>query len=127
MDKNNYSLNWFEIPVADFERARHFYQVIFSVHLDEFNLVQMKLAMFPPLPHSKKPTGALVQSKYHHPSSDGPLIYLNSDPDLSQVLEKVEEMGGKVLVPKTMVSPDLGYMAFIADTEGNRIAIHSNT
>jgi hypothetical protein len=37
----------------------------------------------------------------------------------------VEAAGGKVLVPKTQISEDIGYMGVFLDTEGNRIAIHS--
>lgn len=40
-------------------------------------------------------------------------------------LDKVENAGGKILVPKTQISEDFGYMAVIIDSEGNRIAFHS--
>ena len=71
--------------------------------------------------------GALVDSGgFHTPSAtDGPLIYLNGNPDIQVVLNKVESAGGKILVPKTEISPEYGYMAVIIDTEGNRIAFHS--
>ena len=71
--------------------------------------------------------GALVFTKgFHKPSStDGPLIYLNGNPDVQNVLDKVEAAGGKIMVPKTEISPDYGYMAVIIDTEGNRIGLHS--
>jgi predicted enzyme related to lactoylglutathione lyase len=56
---------------------------------------------------------------------EGITIYLNGNPDLSAVLEKVEPMGGRILMPKTHISPEIGYMASFADTEGNKIALHS--
>jgi predicted enzyme related to lactoylglutathione lyase len=63
---------------------------------------------------------------FHKPSStDGPLIYLNGNPDVQMILDKVVEAGGKILVPKTEISPAFGFMAVIIDTEGNRIAFHS--
>jgi predicted enzyme related to lactoylglutathione lyase len=56
---------------------------------------------------------------FHKPSStDGPLIYLNGNPDVQNVLDKVEAAGGKIMVPKTEISPEYGYMAVIIDTEG---------
>ena len=58
-------------------------------------------------------------------ATDGPLIYLNGNPDVQKVLDKVEHAGGKIMVPKTMISPEFGFMAVILDTEGNRIALHS--
>jgi uncharacterized protein len=71
--------------------------------------------------------GAVVDSGgFHKPSStDGPLIYLNGSPDLQAVLDKVEPAGGKIMVPKTEISPEYGYMAVFIDTEGNRIGLHS--
>jgi predicted enzyme related to lactoylglutathione lyase len=63
---------------------------------------------------------------FHKPSStDGPLIYLNGNPDLQRVLDKVETAGGKIMVPKTEISPEYGFMAVMIDTEGNRIGLHS--
>jgi predicted enzyme related to lactoylglutathione lyase len=53
------------------------------------------------------------------------LVYLNANPDLQDVLDRVERAGGKIMVPKTQISPEYGYMAVIIDTEGNRIAFHS--
>ena len=70
--------------------------------------------------------GAVVDSGgFHKPSSDGPLIYLNGNPDVQNVLDKVEAAGGKIMVPKTEISPEYGFMAVIIDTEGNRIGLHS--
>ncbi|MDP4264442.1 MAG: VOC family protein [Bacteroidota bacterium] len=125
MDATTNSLNWFEIPVTDMQRAKHFYQVIFSLHMNEMEMPGIKMAMFPYEPMSGKASGALAQSDSHKPGMDGPIVYLNANPDMSTVLEKVEMVGGKILMPKTLISPEIGFMAFIADTEGNRVALHS--
>lgn len=71
--------------------------------------------------------GAIVDSGgFHKPSAtDGPLIYLNGNPDVQNVLDKVEVAGGSIMVPKTEISPEYGFMAVIIDTEGNRIGLHS--
>ena len=71
--------------------------------------------------------GALCYSKSSHiPSeTEGPLVYLNANPDVQLALDKVEKAGGKIVVPKTQISAEYGYMAMIIDTEGNRLALHS--
>lgn len=71
--------------------------------------------------------GAIVYSGgFHKPSTtDGPLIYLNANPDVQIILDRVEKAGGKILVPKTPISDEFGFMAVIVDSEGNRIALHS--
>jgi predicted enzyme related to lactoylglutathione lyase len=53
------------------------------------------------------------------------IVYLNGNPDLKTVLDKVESAGGRVIMPKTQISPEIGYMAFFVDSEGNRMALHS--
>jgi len=58
-------------------------------------------------------------------ATDGPLIYLNANPDVRGVLDKVEAAGGTVMMPKTEISPEYGFMALFMDTEGNRIGLHS--
>ena len=45
--------------------------------------------------------------------------------DLAMCCYGEEMEGGKILMPKTQISPEIGYMAFFADTEGNRVAVHS--
>jgi uncharacterized protein len=125
MNATTNSLNWFEIPVTDIERAKHFYQVIFGIHMDETEMMGMKMAGFPGENGNGKASGALVQSENHIPSLQGAVIYLNANPDMSPVLERIEQEGGQVLMPKTAISPEIGYMAFFLDTEGNKVALHS--
>ncbi len=126
MDATTNSINWFEIPVTDMPRAKHFYQVVFSIHMEEMAMGEMQMAFFPSDPASGKLSGALAQSGYHIPSAEGVVIYMNGNPDLSSALDKVTGAGGEILMPKTQISPEYGYMAYIKDTEGNRIGIHSN-
>lgn len=125
MDTTTNSLNWFEIPVTDMARAKHFYQVIFSIHMDEVNMMGMTMASFPYGEGSGKASGALVQGPMHTPSEEGAIIYLNANPSMDAVLEKIEPMGGKIAMPKTQISPEIGYMAFFIDTEGNKVGLHS--
>jgi predicted enzyme related to lactoylglutathione lyase len=125
MDTTTNSLNWFEIPVTDMQRAKHFYQVIFSIHMDEMDMVDFTMAMFPYGPSSGKVSGALVKGEWYKPSSDGTIVYLNANPNMDPVLEKIEAEGGKIIMGKKQISEEIGYMALFIDTEGNRVALHS--
>lgn len=122
----NNAISWFEIPASDLERATKFYEAIFGVTLIVMDLPNIKMRMFP-ITDNMGVGGAVVDSGgFHRPSAtDGPLIYLNGNPDVQAVLDKVEAAGGKIMVPKTEISPEYGYMAVILDTEGNRIGLHS--
>jgi len=125
MDSSANVLNWFEVSVSDIARAKKFYETIFSIQLEEMDMMGMKMASFPYDPMSGKLSGALVQSDMHKPSADGVKIYFNGNPDLDVALSKVEAAGGKVAMPKTKINDDIGYMAFFVDTEGNAVALHS--
>jgi uncharacterized protein len=125
--KMQHAISWFEIGTTDLDRATKFYETIFGVKLNPLDLDNIKMRMFPLDDMMTGVGGALVFSNgFHKPSaSDGPLIYLNGNPDVQNVLDRVEAAGGKIMVPKTMISPEYGFMAVIFDTEGNRIGLHS--
>ena len=119
------ALNWFEISVSDINRAKKFYETILGIEMPLDNMMGMEIAYFPYEPGSGKASGALVKSDMHKPSMDGAKIYLNGNPDLANALNKVEEAGGKITMAKTLIGPDIGFMAFFTDTEGNTVALHS--
>ena len=45
--------------------------------------------------------------------------------DLAKPLERVEKAGGKIIMLKTFLSHDIGYIAMFIDCESNRLALHS--
>jgi uncharacterized protein len=121
------AISWFEIPTTDINRAQKFYETIFGISMISMEMPNIKMRMFPLDDMMTQVGGALVDSGgFHKPSvTDGPLIYLNANPDVQNVLDKVEAAGGKIMVPKTAISPEYGNMAVFIDTEGNRVALHS--
>ncbi|HEV8082606.1 MAG TPA: VOC family protein [Chitinophagaceae bacterium] len=125
MDKNSNSLNWFEIPALDIARATRFYETIFDIKMEKMQeMMGMKMSGFPADMGNGKASGALVQSQQHKPSMDGFVIYLNANPKIQTVIDRIEKAKGKVLMPRTQISPEIGYMAFFVDTEGNKVALH---
>jgi predicted enzyme related to lactoylglutathione lyase len=121
------AISWFEIPTIDIERAQKFYEAIFQIKLEPLETDNFKMRMFPLDDPMNGVGGTLVKTDgFHVPSvTDGPLIYLNGNPDVQIVVDRIEAAGGKVTVPKTKISDEYGYMAVFIDTEGNRIALHS--
>jgi predicted enzyme related to lactoylglutathione lyase len=125
MSADTNAINWFEISVKDISRAKNFYETIFEIKMEEMEMEGMKYAMFPFDPAKGKIAGGLAQSPMHTPSATGALIYLNANPDLQNVLNRIEKAGGKISMPKTAIGEN-GFMAFFTDTEGNSIGLHSN-
>ena len=122
------AISWFEIPATNLGRAQKFYESIFDIKLMPMDMENIQMRMFP-LEDMMGVGGAICTSDgFHKPSAtDGPLIYLNGNPDVDIILERVELAGGKIMLPKTEISPEYGFMAVIIDTEGNRIGLHSVT
>ncbi len=126
MDKDTNAINYFEIPAVDIKRAAKFYESIFEISLRSGDWKETKMAMFPTDGSNGTVSGALVQARTHTPSTTGAVVYLNANPDLQLVLDRIEKAGGKIVAPKTLIDKQIGYMAYFIDSEGNKIALHSN-
>lgn len=117
------SINWFEIPVKDFDRAKTFYSTLLGAEVTEMPHPELRYGILPG-DMENGVTGGIVQGEGFEPSMTGAIIYLNGGDDLSVPLAKVEAAGGKILMPKTSIGAN-GFMAHITDSEGNRVALHS--
>ena len=126
MTNKENALNWFEIAVTDIKRATKFYEAIFGIKMEQQEMMGMKMAFFPAENMNGKVSGGLVEGPMHKPSADGAKIYLNGNPDLANALGKIEKAGGKIVMPKTKISDEIGHMAYFVDSEGNTVALHSN-
>ncbi len=115
-------ISFVEIPVTDFDRAKAFYQLILGIQIDDVNMGETQMGLFPN--DGNNVSAAIITGEGQLPSKDGVTVYLNGGEDLQVILDKVEPNGGKVHLQKTEIS-DSGYYAVFIDTEGNRIALMS--
>jgi predicted enzyme related to lactoylglutathione lyase len=120
-------VGWFEIPVTNLGRAITFYETVFGFKLTRQQIGPLEMAFFPWVDKGIGSPGSLVYAPaLYQPSADGTLIYFTAfSGDVATELSRVEGAGGKVLMPKTLINEEIGYMAVFLDTEGNRIALHS--
>jgi predicted enzyme related to lactoylglutathione lyase len=118
------TLCWTDIPVTDLHRAIAFYSKVLN---EPATLQKGDTTEFGLLPHTgTNASGCLVVDKDHQPSQDGPLIYLSVHERLDDAVRAAGASGGKVLEPKHGIGP-YGFRAIILDSEGNRVALHSET
>lgn len=124
MEMTTNSLNWFEIPVTDFARAKAFYSAIFDYDMPDMQMGPRQMGF---LLHERGTGigGAIVAGDGATPTPHGTLVYLTGGSDLNTVLNRVEPHGGTVLVPKTPIGPDMGYFATFRDVDGNTLGLHS--
>jgi len=126
MNASENTVNWFEIPAADLERAKKFYETIFAIEMGTMEMPDQKMYTFPYEPGSGKMSGAILEDANAISKMDGVTLYLNANPSIDKVIERIEAAGGKILLPKTQISPEIGYFCFFNDSEGNRMALHAN-
>ena len=115
-------VSWFEIPAYNHFRSVAFYNYIYGIQMTSVELNGFAMGFFPA---ESGIGGAIVSGPGCVPSEIGPLLYLNGGEDLNNVLSKVNEAGGRVVMEKTFLSESAGYFAMFIDSEGNRLALHS--
>lgn len=119
----SYVISWFEIPAANLERAAKFYSQALNANIEASDFNGMKMAFFPSEPGVV--SGALVEHPEAKPSADGTMVYFYRHDDFDATLERISAAGGTVVMPRTKIGGDVGYMAIFMDSEGNRIALHT--
>ena len=115
---------WVEIPVNNMERAITFYEKVLNVTIKPVDFGGLKMGWFPFAEDAPGAAGTLIEQESYIPSQEGPLVYFYSE-DVKVELDRVEEAGGKIYQEKTEISPEHGFMAAFIDSEGNRVALHS--
>ncbi|WP_179334516.1 VOC family protein [Winogradskyella costae] len=118
-------VGWFEIPVNDMNRAKSFYETVFKVEIKDVEFNGLKMGWFPGNNGEYGATGTLIKQNSYIPSKEGTLIYFISK-NVQIELDRVEAAGGKIGLEKTKISDENGFMGMFIDTEGNRIALHSD-
>ena len=116
-------VGYFEIPAIDLDRAIVFYQTVFGYEFERETVDGNEMAWFPMVEDASGTSGALAKGESYSPSTQGSRLYFNTE-NIDDVLAKVNASGGKTLYPKTSIG-DLGWVAEFEDSEGNRVALHS--
>jgi predicted enzyme related to lactoylglutathione lyase len=113
---------WIDIPVIDLDRAITFYTDLLEMPVQKISEHGFEFGL---LPHTENNvSGCLCVMDNRKPSQDGPLVYLNVEGRLEQVIASAKKQGVKILNEKEQIGP-YGHRAIILDTEGNAIALYS--
>lgn len=112
-----------EIPAADLGRAINFYSAILGVDIEEAEMGDVKMGVFPA--EEGTVNVVLANGSDYTPTASGSVLYLNGGDDLQPILDKIAANGGEIIVPKTAISPEMGFYALFIDSEGNKLGLHS--
>ena len=119
-------VGWFEIYVQDMQRAKAFYEAVFSIQLKKMEGPDQSLEMFSfpgPMDDGNGASGALVKMKGGPTNGNGVIVYFTCK-DCSEELGRVPGNGGKVTKEKFPIGKG-HFAALITDTEGNMVGLHS--
>lgn len=122
MNKSN-AVGWFDIHVANFERAKNFYEKVFEIKLTDLPLEYGKQALFPFSPEGPNISGALVEKKDMKPNANNTVVYFETEDCVAEE-SRIKQEGGKVVQPKMHIG-EFGYVSIFIDSEGNTIGLHS--
>ena len=114
---------WFDLPVADLERASRFYAAVLGIKVSREKAGNFTFAV---LEHGSNGNGGCLIPNAKDVSGAGILVYMNVDGRIRAALAEVEKHGGRVLKATESIGPH-GFRAIVLDCEGNRIALHSAT
>ncbi|WP_322010161.1 VOC family protein [Paraburkholderia sp. J12] len=117
-------ISWFEIPAHDLERAASFYEAALDTSLQRDVVGGVPMALFA---HTEADTGGCIvfNPQDSKPDPKGVLVYLNAQPSVTAVLDRVVKAGGKKQGPAVELPNNYGYIGFFIDTEGNRVGLHA--
>jgi predicted enzyme related to lactoylglutathione lyase len=113
---------WFDVPVADLDRAIAFYRAILAVGVEKQEFAGSSIGV---IEHKDGNGGCLVPEKAEI-TGGGILLYMNVDGRIRDAVQNVVPHGGTVIEPIHSIGPH-GFRAVVLDSEGNRIALHSNS
>lgn len=112
---------WFDIPVSDLDRANAFYANVLAIHVEKQSFGDVTFSV---LEHDQGNGGCLVVKPGEVSSDRGILVYLNVNGRIRDAVSKVDLHGGKVVQDIQSMGPH-GFCAVVLDSEGNRLALHS--
>ena len=114
---------WSEIAVSDLMRATAFYEKLLDGKLKAETFGPYQIALFP---HADDGVGGcLMKGDGYEPSAKGTVTYLAAEPGIDAALKRASAAGAKVIMPKTALPGDMGFIAHVSDSEGNRIGLHA--
>ncbi len=117
-----FSVVHFEIPADDVERAKKFYGGLFGWQIEKLGGNQpVEYWLISNLPESGS-MGGIGGGMMKRQMPDQRITIYIEVPSVDDYVEKVKNLGGQVVEPKTAV-PEMGYYAVCLDPENNGFGI----
>ncbi|OQW31215.1 MAG: hypothetical protein A4E19_20520 [Nitrospira sp. SG-bin1] len=114
---------FFEIPASDVNKAKAFYETVFDWKVNlEGNDGAMALTTAADKDYNPIEVGGINGGFYKRKSKDDHPSFGVETESIDQTIRAIEKAGGKVVTPKHGMG-EWGFMADVADPEGNVMAL----
>ena len=123
MNPNRNPVGWFEIYVQDMARAKSFYEKTLQTTFQRLESPDLEMWAFPFNMDAPGAAGALVKMDGKDSGVGGTIFYFSCE-DCAVEAGRAAENGGKLVKEKFSIG-QYGFIAFVHDTEGNMIGLHS--
>lgn len=124
----------FEIPADDVERAIAFYTKTFGWQINKFDMPSSSSTGGDPyygvitteLDDNKQPKtpGAINGGLMKRKAPGQPFMNYISVDSIDERLKEIKDNGGTIMLPKTEIAPNMGWIAAFQDPEGNMMGLH---
>ena len=112
------NITHFELPADDIQRAKDFYAKLFNWEFTYMEEMEYMMFQMKNTKDENSGTGGILkrQNEMHTVTN-----YVNVS-NIDEMASKIEEAGGKIIVPKQAV-PNMGWFLHFMDTENNIMAV----
>jgi len=119
-----HNIAWFDVPVSDLSRAMTFYTAVLGapVKLNKSGSIPLGIL---PTPKGGQ-MGCLVPNGPVKPASDGVMVWFSCEGRFRAAVSAAKKNGGTILGEIHAIG-GFGFRAEVLDSEGNRIALYSET
>jgi predicted enzyme related to lactoylglutathione lyase len=113
----------FEIPSSDFKKAKQFYETVFDWKVELWgDDGAMALTTAADKDYNPTEIGGINGGFYKRQSNDDHPSFGVETESIDQTVKAIEKAGGRVVIPKHAIG-EWGFMADVADPEGNVMAL----
>lgn len=120
------NIAYFDIPANNVDRAKHFYHALLGWKIEPAKTSpdqsQIAAMQYHDISTGEAEEGTMNMGGLYRRQMNETIKNFVKVEDIDKVLEKVEQLGGRILMQKEMI-PGVGLVSMIQDTEGNVIGI----
>jgi predicted enzyme related to lactoylglutathione lyase len=108
-----------DLVSSDFNKSKKFYSGIFGWQCTEVNVPGLPYMLWKP---PAGPAGGFRRPSAGDEPTPRVINYIRVE-SIDETVKAIKKNGGEILVPKTEISKEVGFMALFRDPDGNQLGL----